>query len=1306
MKARTFIATTILCLSCLFTTYGSSYMFTHFDSSDSGLSYDSVTKITQDSRGFIWIGTSHGLNRFDGRKFKVYGKEDLGLATDYVHCIFEDRNGDIWIGADNGASRYDYRLDRFIPVREETEKGESIRNKVTFITEDNNGDICMLVNDQGIFRYNTGSGVLSCTSYEDIGFSGCRRMLFSRESGIWVSRYHVDLYRSQSGLENLKNDSWLECYRGDEIEAMFEGADGHIYVVSTENGICELAPPESVVRHLFRLPEGTVLIDAHLDRGRWIWLATTSGVWRYDLLGTGSIRISENRDDKFGLWGGYVTCVFTDRSGGLWVGTKDCGVNWSGVFQNNFEKHCDASGKTLAGSIVDGFAEDGRGNLYVTTEQQGLLKYDEKLKTLKRVKHPDIPYSLCSPVSCGTELWMGSLYGVCRFNPVSGKVKNYNLRKNAGGLNDPRAFMVFRSASDRIFAGSSLGLLEYDRDSDSFVDTGLFEGEHITSMSEDIDGALWISTLASGLFRWDTASGETRQWRRGDGSGLPYDKISSVFCDSRGRVWAIGFSHGFSVYDKDSDSFTVYDKSGLPSLPTDVYFRCVEDNNGLLWLSSDKGVVQFNPATCAVRVWTEVEGLLDTKMSDSGARLADGDICFGSDNGFIRFSPSAFMENSENQAAVITGIRVGNDSFDTGGNPDLAENLVFGSSENSFGFDFSIPGYTASSSAWIQCRLKGHDTEWRDISTSMSAFWYNVPEGDYELEVRASTNSQEWHPAHGTVSIRVKSPLWRSPWGIALIILSALSITALIYLIVSRMEKRKSRRREERLDAQREKEMVEDKMKFFSHIIHEIKTPLTLITTPLNDIISKDELDTAARNDLKVMKDSTDYLTSLVNELLDYVRIERKGMVLNPETVDLNGKIGLLIFDFRPEADNRGLEMEFEASQDAITVLADAGAIDKVISNLLLNAVKYASTYIKIKTRIEDKLAVMEIENDGRPIPDNFRESIFKPFVRYREVGDGDVSGVGIGLSLARNLAELMSGSLELSPDRDCNRFIFKLPLATENIENVREADENGSGKSGYRILVADDNAQLREYISSKLSEEYDVLTVGDGETLMKMLYENDISLVITDITMPGKDGLTICREVRADVVISHIPIIVLSARTSVESRIQALEAGADIYIEKPFDLDFLRFSVKNILEHRELLKTSFQLGRIGSDISMFGLQKWDSEFLAKLDSTIRENIANSELGNDFLAERMSMSTSTLVRKIRKLLNTSPNNYIRNVRLVSAAEMLKQGEGANITDICYACGFSTVSYFSKCFKDKFGSTPSEFASGCLKEDAK
>ena len=348
----------------------------------------------------------------------------------------------------------------------------------------------------------------------------------------------------------------------------------------------------------------------------------------------------------------------------------------------------------------------------------------------------------------------------------------------------------------------------------------------------------------------------------------------------------------------------------------------------------------------------------------------------------------------------------------------------------------------------------------------------------------------------------------------------------------------------------------------------------------------------------------------------------------------------------------------------------------------------------------------MEIENDGRPIPDNFRESIFKPFVRYREAGDADVSGVGIGLSLARNLAELMSGSLELSPERDCNRFIFKLPLATENIENVREADENGSGKSGYRILVADDNAQLREYISSKLSEEYDVLTVGDGETLMKMLYENDISLVITDITMPGKDGLTICREVRADVVISHIPIIVLSARTSVESRIQALEAGADIYIEKPFDLDFLRFSVKNILEHRELLKTSFQLGRIGSDISMFGLQKWDSEFLAKLDSTIRENIANSELGNDFLAERMSMSTSTLVRKIRKLLNTSPNNYIRNVRLVSAAEMLKQGEGANITDICYACGFSTVSYFSKCFKDKFGSTPSEFASGCLKEDAK
>ena len=1285
---------------------GTDYRFTHLNTGNSGLSFDGVTRIAQDSRGFIWIGTSHGLNRFDGRKFDIYGTEELGLVTDYVHCIFEDRNGDIWIGADNGATRYDYSLDRFIPVIEKTERGENIRNKVTFITQDNDGNICMLVNDQGIFRYNPDTGTLGCTSYSDIGFSGCRRMLFSRESGIWVSRYHVDLYRSQSSLENLRSEPWLECYKGDEIEALFEGSDGHVYVVSTENGICEIDPTECTVRHLFSLPEGSVLIDAHFDRGRWIWLATTSGVWRYDLLGTGSVRIRENRDDKFGLWGGYVTCVFTDRSGGLWVGTKDCGVNWSGVFQNNFEKNCSASGKSLSGSIVNGFAEDGKGSLYITTEQQGLLKYDERNKTVERVEHTDIPNALCSPVSCKSGLWMGSLHGVCRLDPLSGKVKNYNLQKNAGGLYDPRAFTVFRSSSDRIFAGSSLGLLEYDSDSDSFINTGMFEGEHITSMAEDKDGALWISTLASGLFCWNTKSGETRHWHRGDGSGLPYDKISSVFCDSQGRVWAIGFSHGFSVYDKGSDCFTVYDKTKLPSLPTDVYFRCVEDNNGLLWLSSDKGIVQFNPATCAVRVWTEVEGLLDTKMSDSGAKLGDGDICFGSDNGFVRFSPSAFLENPECQEAVITGIRVGNDCFDTGGNPDLAERLIFGSRENSFGFEFSIPGYTASSSSWIQCRLTGYDPEWRDISTSMSAFWYNVPEGTYELEVRSSTDSQEWLTAHKNVTIKVKAPVWRSPWVIVLMILSAISITAAIYLIVSRTEKRKSRLREERLDAQREREMVEDKMKFFSHVIHEIKTPLTLITTPLNDIISRKELDNAARNDLKVMKDSTDYLTSLVNELLDYVRIERKGMVLNPDPLDLNGKVGLLVFDFRPAAENRGLGMDYSATEEPLTVLADAGAIDKVISNLLLNAVKYASTYIKVRTFIEDSQAVVEIENDGKPIPEDFRESIFKPFVRYREAGDADVSGVGIGLSLARNLAELMSGSLELSPQMDCNRFIFRLPVATENIESARDVEENGNGKSGYRILIADDNLQLREYMSSKLSEEYDVVTVGDGDSLMKMLYDNDISLVITDITMPGKNGLEICKAVRSDVVISHIPIIVLSARTSVESRIQALEAGADIYIEKPFDLDFLRFSIKNILEHRELLKTSFQLGRIGTDISMFGLQKWDSEFLSKLDSTIRENIANPDLGNDFLAEKMAVSTSTLVRKIRKLLNTSPNNYIRNVRLVSAAEMLKQGEGVNITDVCYACGFSTISYFSKCFKDKFGSTPSEFASGCIKEDKK
>ena len=328
MKAKTLITTfaaaVLLSLNLPETAQGGAgnYKFTHLTSANSGLSYDGVSRIMQDSRGFIWIGTYHGLNRYDGRRFDVFTASDLGLTTDYINCFAEDRDGNIWVGTDNGVSCYNYVLDRFEPLTRASDSGETIRNKVTFMISDNDRQIWMLVNDQGIFAYDTKYSHLHHISYTTLGLSGFRKMLVSGHSGVWLSRYHSALYHSPSGLrdsggiEPFPDGGW---FAGDEIEGIYEGADGQVYVASTLKGISEIDPVSGSIRSLFSLPEGTVLLDSFFERQRWLWLTTTDGVWRYDLMGTGVRRIERDPDDRFSLSGNYVTSAFVDDGGGVWA---------------------------------------------------------------------------------------------------------------------------------------------------------------------------------------------------------------------------------------------------------------------------------------------------------------------------------------------------------------------------------------------------------------------------------------------------------------------------------------------------------------------------------------------------------------------------------------------------------------------------------------------------------------------------------------------------------------------------------------------------------------------------------------------------------------------------------------------------------------------------------------------------------------------------------------------------------------------------------------------------------------------------
>lgn len=1302
MICRLFLPLTVCCLLLSVRVWG--YEFTHLRKNNNGLSYDGISTIMQDSRGFVWIGTYKGLNRYDGNTFKVYGMADMGLDSDFVYSIVEDLEGNLWIGTDKGVCMYSYRQDRFIPLHTVSTEGSVITNKVTFISVDPNGMVWMLVNDQGCFAYDIYRQKLYEWPYRKIGFSGFRKMLRCANGEVWISRYHSNLYQADSTLREVHPvvlGERSDFFENDEIEGLFYTPDGCLLVASLNRGLSKVDPVAKRAEVLLALPRHSLLQHAFLENDRNVWLSTSAGVWRYDIVTGESECLKSDDTDRFSLSNDYTTCTFVDKEGGLWVGTKDDGVNYSGPSQNNFEKQYLADGESLENVLISGFAEDGAGRIWVATEEKGLLVYDPVTHRTSKYRLEGIPPRICSICYDDGYLWFGTRVGLFRLDIAGNRLKIYGVLRRVQGVSTPDVYMIYRTSAGEMLVGTPLGLFRYDRSADSFLEIPVFDGVFTTSAVEDPlhPGIVWFSSYANGVYCWDSVSGKLVNYDASSGCGLKNDKICSIFIDHKARIWAVGFSIGIAMFDRESERFTVYDRRNVRALTSDVFFKALEDKSGNLWLASDEGLVEFNPEIGGGYVYTRIDGLLDSKFTNSAFRSASGDMYFGSDNGFIRFNPGALPRVSNIPSVVLSSMQIGDREARFAENLDLMSKLSLDHDSNSFGFNFSLLGLSAPFSNKVQCLLEGYETMWRDIAATKSVFYYNVPPGQYRLRVRVQSD-EEWVEVRAPLEIAVHPGFWASASGMMLVVLIVLIVILSSVLVMQHRFRLRKEREQRAYQKAKDEEMFHEKINFFSHVIHEIKTPLTLIKTPLSNVMSRCA-DDENLHDLHVMHRSAEYLSKLVNELLDYVRIERMGYALKCEHINFLERLNSLLFSFADVARDRNLAVSLKTDLEQAVVHADSAALDKILNNLLLNAIKYAESSLTISVREAGGCVVVDFVNDGPGIPEAYRDEIFKPFVQYHSGTSPMSGGVGIGLPLAKNLARMHSGDLVLSDRTDMTDFVLTLPMVGSG-EKAPEAggerlfeDEKKKGTELPCLLIVDDNREFREYLASKLSESYGIFKASTGAEALKILKESDVDMLLTDISMPGMSGLELCAKVHEDIEISHIPILIISARGSVRSKIQAMQAGATLYIEKPFDLQYLVSSIENILDRRALLRNALEQGVPGMAVDMFGLPRKDEEFLEKLGAVIRENLGNAELSNELLAELMNMSQSTLVRKIRKLLNTSPNNYVRSMRIAAAAELLKDSRGNNITEICYSVGFSNLSYFAKCFKEKYGKTPTE-----------
>lgn len=1278
------------------------YRFTGLTSKD-GLSYNAVKCMMQDSRGYIWIGTYKGLNRYDGTRIKNYGRQELGVSSDYINALSEDSAGNILIGTDNGIVIYDYRKDSF---RQPAGAG-LLDDRVYDIQKDSKGVSWIGSRAQGLFRYDPATEEISRIDARNPDGEAVRdiyRIAVDRNDRMYAAVYCDDIYQiSENGVMRRLETSGKPGYFGkDDIEgiALSPKSNSLMFIASKRHGLCEFNIRTGDVLVLTTLPTDSRPVGLS-ESGNVLWMSTTSGLVRYQTDDKGLTVLRHNGADRFSLSEDYTTTALPASDGSLFVGTASQGVNYHNPDQDLFQKfYRTIDGISLKGSTVCSFAQDGNGTVWVATKGDGLLTFNPSSGTLKACNGvkglPERINALCAD---GDHLWIGYHKGICRLDTRTGKVRSYPHFLVSDMDIDNRVLYIFRSSDGEIFLCTSVGVMEYDRSGDRFDKVKCLGDRAIEYMVEDKDGTVWVASYSQGVYAYDRFNDSvTGHWQDGSVSEM----VSSMCLDRDGGIWAIGFSSGFFRYDPSSGGFKPYNKENISTLPTEIFFSAQADGYGNLWLGSDKGLVKYNDRNCSLKIFNSSSGLVDDFLNKSSITLGDGRMLFGSTDGFIMFDPSDFQTRGGNPDVAITDLVIGDKVVVPSRNEAISENIDVTDAvrlkpgDNSFGLKFSVPSSDFLTGDRILCRLKGYEDQWRDISAGMEVFYYNVPAGKYSFQTVTSDSSGERVTAHKDILVELRPPFWQSSEGIFIIALAVVLAAAAVILLIIKRQEARHRKLQEETEQKREKELLEEKMTFFSNVIHEIKTPLTLIRTPLQNILSY-EKSPSVMDDLRIIRNSTDYLDKLVRELLDFVKVEQHGYVLDRRNIDIIDRINYTCYNFSETAKDRNLRLKFGHEQDHIVLAADDKALTKIFNNLIHNAIKYAESFIDINAGIDGGDVVVTFRNDGPPIPQARRAEIFKPFIQFSSERAEYSQSFGIGLPLARTLAELHGGSLTLS-DKDETEFVLRLPMRTAAENVIPQTKENSNANpSQPLLLLVEDNAELQTYLKRKLKSDYRILASSSAEKALELLKDNKVDLILTDIALQGMSGVELCGKISSDFETSHIPIIVLSAISSESTKIKCMERGAALYIEKPFTLDYLEACVKSVLEKRRRLKEVWQENAPSADAGSFNLVERDAEFLNKLNKEINERMSDPSFTVQNIEEALFMSRSSLTRKIRGLLDTSPVEYLRSRRLAAAAEMLSGGKH-RVNEVCYAVGFRSPSYFSKCFKDAYGCLPAEYAS--------
>lgn len=1336
-----------------------------FYSPDEDLSNSLINQIYQDKKGFIWVATENGLNKFDGMKFSIYKHiegDASSLKNDYVRTVFEDSEGDFWVGCINGLMKYDRASDAFQEV--DMYKGPKlVTPHVTRIIETRNKEIWISTSGQGVFSVRKSvSGIRADVQLAGALTSNYLNLIFEDSRGnLWIGSENNGLNMYSPKSRKIETFTVANGITNNNISSIAEDKQGNLFVGTLTGGINKYNPKRKtfeivpynkgsqlMVKDLLISKDNTLYIGTD-GQGLKLYNRENNVVQDYEQSGSipfdftkGKIHsILQDRDNslwlgifqkgiiyipsaekKFGYYGfkylknnpigsSSVMSIFKDKEGILWVGTDNEGVYGINEKGERVIHYTQTSSPNSISNIILSIFEDSKDNLWIGSYTKGLAKLDRRTGNCQYIKEFANEKIYCIKEDNQNNLLIGTYgAGFYKMNLEDGKLTHYESRKSE---NDD--FSVDELSNDWI--------------NDILVDS---------------QGLIWIAHY-KGVSCFDPLKNTFLNYMKTNTIEAGH-VVYSLLEDVLGNIW-IGASDGLSVFNKKDKSLKKYTtKDGLSS---NVVCGICEDRSGNIWVSTYSGINKFIVAEKRFINYYAGDGLQGNEFT-RGAKFKDagGKMYFGGIYGVTNFYPEDITETKKQLQVLITDFYVFNHAIkqgDRSGGRDIvsgsvqdADEFHLGYNDNTFSIEFSALEFINPERIAYQYMIEEINSEWTNSYPGINRVTYtNLSPGTYTFKLRA--RDYDNYSEIKTIRIVIFPPWYLSPWAYAgyaiLILLLVLFVANYIY---TRMH-----HKQEALIRQHQEQINEAKLQFFINISHEIRTPMTLIINPLEKLIV-DNKDLKLQKTYVMIYRNAQRILRLINQLMDIRKLDKGQMQLHFRETDIVGFIEDLMMTFEYLAQRKNISFNFIHKDEHLSVWIDLNNFDKVLLNILSNAFKYTpdngNITIELSTGKDDttkgplrRYFEIVIMDDGIGIDKDKIEQIFERFYQISNDFTNSNFGTGIGLHLSRSLVHLHYGSICAENRRDIQgtRFVIRIPLGSAHLkaqelesggdfslatanaiastvsnEFVNSSIEDGSQKkvkpkTKYRILVVDDEDEIRDYIRAELMSDYKILVCDNGKKALDIALTEQPDLIISDVMMPEMDGTTLVRKVKQNININHIPVILLTARSAPENKIEGLETGADAYISKPFSTEVLKTTIANLLENRMRLKNKFSGSQYPEDkVQNIEIKSSDEVLMERIMKIINENLSNPELSVEMLANNVGMSRVHMHRKLKELTNQSARDFIKSIRLKQAA-LLLANKKLSISEVAYATGFSNLSHFSSSFREFYGMSPKEYVESNL-----